>query len=143
MQLWEFFCRRWGVPLIDGGTVRLTRLIGLSRALDMILTGRPVDAKEAYQMGLANRVVPKGTGLKHSIELAQEISSFPQITMKADRMSALKSFDERNIWRALRGEFNRGVECLKNRAHEGAKNFVENKEGRHGSFGEFKEKSKL
>ena len=79
------FCRCWGVPLIDGGTVRLPRLIGQSRAADMILTGRPVGAMEAFAMGLANRVVPKGTARKAAEELAREIARFPQACMRGDR----------------------------------------------------------
>lgn len=82
------FCRRFGVPLIDGGTVRLPRLIGLSRALDMILTGRPVSASEALSFGLANRVVPKGEARAAAEALALEIAAFPQVCMKADRESA-------------------------------------------------------
>src|SRR5205809_173571 len=76
------FCRRWGVPLVDGGTVRLPRLIGQSRALDMILTGRPVGAEEAYAWGLANRVVPRGESRRAAEELALEIARFPEICMK-------------------------------------------------------------
>src|SRR6478672_3968833 len=82
------FCRRWGVPLIDGGTVRLPRLIGLSRALDIILTGRGVGAQEALEMGLANRVVPAGKAREEAQELALEIARFPQPTMRGDRQSA-------------------------------------------------------
>src|SRR5262244_1153011 len=82
------FCRRWGVPLIDGGTVRLPRLIGLSRALDLILTGRPVDAREALTFGLANRVVAPGRALESAQQLAAELARFPQATMRADRASA-------------------------------------------------------
>lgn len=81
------FCRRWGVPLIDGGTVRLPRLIGQSNALDMVLTGRPVDAHEAKQMGLANRVVPAGTSVDAAVELAGQIAQFPQLCMRNDRRS--------------------------------------------------------
>src|SRR5690242_4439117 len=87
------FCRRWGVPLIDGGTVRLPRLIGLSRALDLILTGRPVGAAEALSMGLANRVVPRGTARQAAEQLAREIAEFPQICMRGDRRSAYEQFD--------------------------------------------------
>ena len=87
------FCRRWGVPLIDGGTVRLPRLIGQSRALDMILTGRAVDAAEALAMGLANRVVPKGEAKKAAQDLALQIARFPQICMTGDRSSVYEQFD--------------------------------------------------
>lgn len=87
------YCRRWGVPLIDGGTVRLPRLIGHSNAMDMILTGRPVDAHEAKQMGLANRVVPTGTSLDAAVELAEQIAAFPQLCMRGDRRSALEQWD--------------------------------------------------
>lgn len=83
------FCRRWGVPLIDGGTVRLPRLIGQSRAMDMILTGRPVDATEAYDIGLANRVVPKGQARQAAEELAAELAALPQQCMRSDRLSML------------------------------------------------------
>src|SRR5215469_10753024 len=83
------FCRRWGVPLVDGGTVRLPRLIGLSCALDMILTGRPVGAAEAKEMGLANRVVPKGEARQRAEDLAQEIARMPQLCLRSDRASAI------------------------------------------------------
>ncbi len=83
------FCRRWGVPLIDGGTVRLPRLIGHSRAMDMILTGRAVDATEALSMGLANRVVAKGSSRQAAEELAAELARLPQGCLRADRLSAL------------------------------------------------------
>src|SRR4029077_9759459 len=86
------FCRRWGVPLIDGGTVRLPRLIGHSRAMDMILTGRGVDAAEALAMGLANRVVPKGQARQHAEELAAELAKLPQQCMRSDRLSMLNQW---------------------------------------------------
>ena len=92
------FCRRWGVPLIDGGTVRLPRLIGHSRAMDMILTGRGVDAAEALAMGLANRVVPKGQARQRAEELAAELAELPQQCMRSDRLSML------NQWGASEAE---------------------------------------
>ncbi|AEV71372.1 enoyl-CoA hydratase/carnithine racemase [Mycolicibacterium rhodesiae NBB3] len=83
------FCRRWGVPLIDGGTVRLPRIVGHGRAMDMILTGRAVDAAEAHAIGLANRVVPKGEARQRAEELAAELAALPQECMRSDRLSAL------------------------------------------------------
>jgi enoyl-CoA hydratase len=128
------FCRRFGVPLIDGGTVRLPRLIGLSRALDMILTGRPVLAKEAHEMGLANRVVPKGSARASAEALASEIAKFPQTTMKNDRRSAYESFG-RSLEEAISNEFVLGMSSLASgEAALGAQAFTGGK-GRHGSFG--------
>lgn len=125
------FCRRWGVPLIDGGTVRLPRLIGTSRALDMILTGRPVAAPEAYEMGLANRVVPTGTSRAAAEELAAAVAEFPQACLRSDRASVLdqEGLDETA---ALRGELGYGVGVLAE-SLEGAARFASGA-GRHGSF---------
>lgn len=127
------FCRRWGVPLVDGGTVRLPRLIGLSHALDMILTGRPVGAEEALRMGLANRVVPKGAARAEAEALAAQIAAFPQITMRNDRLSAHEqvgmSLDD-----ALANEFRRGNASRDAGViREGAGRFASGA-GRHGSF---------
>ena len=126
------FCRRWGVPLIDGGTIRLPRLIGLSRALDLILTGRPVGADEALAMGLANRVVPTGTSRVEAEKLARELAAFPQVCLRNDRRSAYEqhglALDE-----ALRREFELGLQSLKAGALEGAQRFAGGA-GRHGRF---------
>ena len=126
------FCRRWGVPLIDGGTVRLPRLIGMSRALDLILTGRPVGAQEALAMGLANRVVPPGQARQAAEELAREISRFPQMCMRSDRLSAYEQFDL-SFHEALANEFQRGFGVLQAEGIAGAQRFAGG-EGRHGSF---------
>jgi enoyl-CoA hydratase len=126
------FCRRWGVPLIDGGTVRLPRLIGLSRALDLILTGRPVDAAEALSMGLANRVVPPGTALDAAIALAHQIAAFPQGCMRADRAAAYAAFDA-ELPEALRKEFESGLASVAQEGAAGAARFAAGA-GRGGTF---------
>jgi enoyl-CoA hydratase len=105
------FCRRWGVPLIDGGTVRLPRLIGLGPALDLILTGRAVGAEEARALGLASRVVPPGTAAAAAIALAAELAALPRTTMLADRASALAAFDA-PLPEALLHEHDRGVAAI-------------------------------
>jgi enoyl-CoA hydratase len=86
------YCRRWGIPLMDGGTVRLTRLLGHSHALDLILTGRGVSGEEALRMGLANRIVPKGEALDHATQLAQEIATRPQAALRGDRLSSYEQW---------------------------------------------------
>lgn len=125
------FCRRFGVPLIDGGTVRLPRLIGQSRALDLILTGRPVPAAEALQMGLANRLVPAGQALSAARQLALEIAAHPQACMRNDRRSAYEQWglDEND---ALRNEFSHGLRTLQSgETLSGAARFTQGA-GRHG-----------
>ncbi|KAM6976867.1 enoyl-CoA hydratase EchA19 [Aplochiton taeniatus] len=119
------FCRRFGVPLIDGGTVRLPHLIGLSRALDMILTGRPVGAQEALSFGLANKVVPDGQALDMALELADQISSFPQQCLRADRSSAFYSaFDAPTFQQAMQFEMSGGVSVIQSESVPGASRFV-------------------
>lgn len=125
------FCRRWGVPLIDGGTVRLPRLIGQSRAMDMILTGRPVDAEEALSFGLANRVVADGDALSAALELAEELATFPQVCMRSDRRSALEQWSL-PIAEALENEAQVGAEAFE-AAVTGAQRFTDGK-GRGGDF---------
>jgi enoyl-CoA hydratase len=124
------FCRRFGVPLIDGGTVRLPRLIGLSRALDLILTGRPVDAREALQFGLANRVVAKGESRSAAEQLAQELAALPQECLRGDRLSAYEQWNL-PFAVALQNELQHGMHSLASGGLDGAKKFREGA-GRHG-----------
>jgi len=125
------FCRRWGVPLVDGGTVRLPRLIGMSRAMDMILTGRPVDAREAYDIGLVNRLVEPGRARAAAEELAADLARFPQTCLRGDRLSLLEQ-DGMTEDEALANEYRRGVNAL-GEAIEGAARFAAGA-GRHGDF---------
>jgi len=128
------FCRRWGVPLIDGGTVRLPAVVGLGRALDMILTGRPVSAAEALAMGLANRVVPKGESLKEATALARQLLDFPQGCMNVDRNSCYyAAYASSTFEDALRNEFDHGSRVIATESLAGAARFAGGK-GRHGSF---------
>ena len=127
------YCRRWGVPLIDGGTIRLPRQIGHSRALDLILTGRGVDAEEALQMGLANRVVDDGEALPAALELARQLGRFPQTCLRSDRLSAYEQWDL-SLHDALRNEFERGLAVIASRETvDGATRFASGR-GRHGDF---------
>lgn len=127
------FCRRWGVPLIDGGTVRLPRLIGLSQAMDMILTGRPVGADEALAMGLANRVVEEGQARAEAEAIAEQIAKFPQRCMLSDRRSAHEQFGK-PFNEAMLSEFRLGLATVKSgETQAGAAQFASG-QGRHGSF---------
>jgi enoyl-CoA hydratase len=126
------FCRRWGVPLIDGGTVRLPRIVGQGRALDLILTGRPVGAAEALAIGLANRIVPAGGALAAALALAAEIARFPALCMRTDRASAYAGWDN-DLPAALRAEAIAGVTPVREGAREGASRFA----GGHGRGGDF------
>lgn len=130
------FCRRWGVPLVDGGTIRLPRLIGHSRAMDMILTGRPVGAQEALAFGLANCVVPEGSARSQAIALAQDIARMPQTCMRNDRQSAREQWGAPTEAAAMRREFELGLESIAVDGVAGAARFSAGA-GRHGSFTDF------
>ena len=126
------FCRRWGVPLIDGGTIRLPRLIGHSHALDLILTGRGVSGEEARQMGLANRIVAKGEALTAAVELAHQVAGFPQRCARSDRRSSYEQW-ELGLDQAITNEFRLGMEVIRSgETREGAKRFAAG-QGRHGT----------
>lgn len=128
------FCRRWGVPLIDGGNVRLPRIVGQGRALDMILTGRPVEVKEAHDWGLANRLVPAGQALEAAKELGRQIAKFPELCMRTDRMTAFRQWDF-ELADALKFEGREGAKPLMAEAVGGAARFAGGK-GRGGDFGD-------
>jgi enoyl-CoA hydratase len=128
-----FFNRRWGVPLIDGGTIRLTRLIGQSRALDLLLTGRGVPAAEAHETGLVNRIAPSGATLETAVELATDIARFPQAVMRADRRSAISQWGS-SLEDALAREFEWGINAAySGESQAGAERFASGR-GRHGDF---------
>jgi enoyl-CoA hydratase len=127
------FCRRFGVPLIDGGTVRLPRIVGMGRALDLILTGRPVGADEAKSIGLVDRVVPSGDSRRAAEQLAREIAAFPQTCMRADRRSAYMQWDM-SLGQALLAEAHGGLQAVSGEALAGARRFAGG-QGRHGDPG--------
>ncbi len=127
------YCRRFGVPLVDLGSIRLPRLIGHSRAMDLILTGRPVDAEEALSIGLANRIAPKGEALASAVALAKELAGFPQTCLRNDRASALAQWDLPE-GAAIENEVKLGLATLRSgETASGAQRFAQG-EGRHGEF---------
>jgi enoyl-CoA hydratase len=125
------FCRRWGIPLIDGGTIRLPRLIGLGRALDLILTGRAVGAEEALAMGLTNRVVPHGQARQAAEALAHELARLPQVCLREDRLSVYEQADL-SFEQAIANEVRHGIASLSADAAAGAQRFASGA-GRHGA----------
>lgn len=128
------FCRRWGVPLIDGGTVRLRAVVGLGRALDMILTGRPVTAQEAFTMGLANRIVPRGKALDEALGIAKQLLKFPDLCMNLDRNSCYNAcYEARSLEDALKYEFENGIAAVRAEGAAGAKRFSKGS-GRGGDY---------
>ena len=127
------YCRRFGVPLLDLGTVRLPRLIGHSHAMDLILTGRGVSGEEALRMGVVNRLVPKGQALEAAVQLAHELTNFPQRCLRSDRLSAYEQWSL-PYEEALRNELRRGIEVVESgETHSGARSFTRG-QGRHGAF---------
>ena len=126
------YCRRWGVPLIDGGTVRLPRLVGMGKAMEIILTGRKVPAEEAYRIGLAEKIVPHGKAREAAEDMAQEIARFPQECVRADRLSAYRAWG-RSVREGLESEWATSARIVKAEGIRGATRFAEGK-GRHGDF---------
>ncbi|NBB87532.1 MAG: crotonase/enoyl-CoA hydratase family protein [Bacteroidetes bacterium] len=127
------FCRRWGVPLIDGGTVRLPRLIGMSRALDLILTGRPVEAEEAHAIGLVHRVVPPGEAQDAAEALARDLTRFPQTCLRSDRQSVYEQAG-RSLDTAMQNEFLLGQAVIESGETAGGARRFRDGQGRHGRF---------
>ncbi|KAJ4991244.1 enoyl-CoA hydratase isomerase family protein [Stagonosporopsis vannaccii] len=128
------FCRRFGVPLIDGGTVRLQAIVGLGRAMDMILTGRAVSAQEAFSMGLANRVVPKGKAIEEALQIAEMLLRFPNACMNADRDSCyFATYQAQSLENALQYEFKQGQKVIESESLAGARRFARG-EGRSGKL---------
>jgi enoyl-CoA hydratase/carnithine racemase len=126
------FCRRWGVPLIDGGTVRLQKIVGFGRAMDMILTGRGVGAQEAFAIGLANRVVAKGKALEEALKIARMVAGFPQQCVNVDRQSCYyAAYGASSLEDALAYEFEHGIKAVDAEGINGAARFSQGK-GRHG-----------
>jgi enoyl-CoA hydratase len=128
------YCRRWGVPLIDGGTVRLPRLVGLGKALEIIMTGRKVTAEESYRIGLAEKVVPHGKAREAAEAMAREIARFPQECMRADRLSAYRAWGK-SVREGLESEWATSAGIVKAEGIAGATRFASGK-GRHGDFGD-------
>jgi enoyl-CoA hydratase len=126
------YCRRWGVPLIDGGTVRLPRLVGMGKAMEIILTGRKVPAEEAYRIGLAERIVPHGAAREAAETMAQEIARFPQECLRSDRLSAYRAWGK-PVREGLEIEWATSARIVKAEGIRGATRFAEGK-GRHGDF---------
>ena len=125
------YCRRFGVPLVDGGTIRLPRLVGHSNALDLILTGRGVSGEEALRMGLANRLVETGTAVDSALELARQLADLPQTCMQSDRLSSYEQWSL-PLCEAIRNEFRRGMQVIDSgETVEGARRFSAG-QGRHG-----------
>jgi enoyl-CoA hydratase/carnithine racemase len=128
------YCRRWGVPLIDGGTVRLPRLVGQGKALEIIMTGRKVTAEESYRIGLAEKVVPHGKAREAAEAMAQEIARFPQECMRSDRLSVYRAHGK-TVRQGLESEWATSAGIVKAEGIRGATRFAEGK-GRHGDFGD-------
>ena len=128
------YCRRWGVPLIDGGTVRLPRLVGMGKALEIIMTGRKVPAEECYRIGLCEKVVPHGRAREAAEAMAQEIARFPQECVRADRLSAYRAWGK-SVREGLESEWATSAGIVKAEGIRGAARFAEGK-GRHGDFKE-------